>query len=156
MECVNHPGTAAAGSCRICGKALCAACMNRFNPPVCEPCLKGHNASVARRLYVDLGVTAVIFLGVAIFMTVRNPDHMQAGIIFGLMLSCAYWGWQFLNRFSVPVMLASGAGLLAYMGLKFFLAVCFGFVVAPWQIFKRIKEINAINTVKRQIEQGKA
>lgn len=44
MECINHPGMAAAGSCQICGKALCASCMNRFNPPLCESCLLSHNS----------------------------------------------------------------------------------------------------------------
>lgn len=156
MECINHPGINAAGTCQMCGKALCAACMNRFNPPVCETCLANHNAGVARRLYMDIGITAVLFFGVIIAMFVNNPARLEAGIIFGLMLSCAYWGWQFLSRVPVPVVFTSGIGLITYLLVKFMLAVCFGFVVAPWQIFKRIKEINAINTLKKHIEQGKA
>jgi hypothetical protein len=156
MECINHPGTPAAGSCQLCGKALCAACMNRFSPPLCQPCLIGHNASVARRLYIDLGITAVIFFGMLIVMLVRNPAQIHAAIIFGLMFSCAYWGWQFLSRFSVPVFFTSGLGLITYLFIKFTLSVFIGFIVAPWQIFRRIKEIAAINSLKKRIEQGKA
>ncbi|MCB6542101.1 hypothetical protein LI168_07790 [Desulfovibrio desulfuricans] len=89
-------------------------------------------------------------------MFVNNPARLEAGIIFGLMLSCAYWSWQFLSRVPVPVVFTSGIGLITYLLIKFIRAVCFGFVVAPWQIFKRIKEIRAINSLKKRIEQGKA
>lgn len=155
MECVNHPGTAAAGTCTLCGKALCASCMNRFLPPACESCLTSHNAAVARRLYLEISVTIVIFLGVFAFVTFRNPAHWQAGIMFGLMFSCAYWGWQFMNRFAVPVVLTSGIGLFVYLFVKFAISVCLGFIVTPWQIFKRVKELASINALKQQLAQGK-
>lgn len=154
MECINHPGTAAAGTCQFCGKALCPDCINRFNPPLCEPCLLSHNAGVARRLYIDLAVTAVIFLGVTIAIAMSAPTNKSGATMLGLMAAGAYWGWQFLNRFSVPVLFTSGFGLTMYVLIKFTLAICTGFIVAPWQIFKRIKEINAINRLKKEIHSG--
>ena len=156
MECINHSGTAAAGTCQLCGKALCPNCLSRFSPPLCEPCLHTHNASVARRLWMDIGITTVIFLGVMIITTVRNPAHWQAGLIFGLIASCTYWGWQFLGRFSVPVVFTSGMGLITYLLVKFLLAMCFGLLATPWQIFKRAKELTAINALKKKIAQGRA
>ena len=72
------------------------------------------------------------------------------------MLAGAYWGWQFLNKIPMPVVMTTGPGLIAYFMLKFALSVLAGFIVAPWQIFKRIKEISVIKTLKKEIEAGQA
>ena len=156
MECINHPGTPAAGTCQMCGKALCASCMNRFDPPVCEPCLIAHNRALARRLYLDLAVTAIIFAGVAAFVAFNVQINREGGIIVGLMLAGAYWGWQFLSKIPMPFILTSGAGLIFYFFLKFSLAVLAGFIIAPWQIFKRVKEIRAISKLEKEIKAGQA
>lgn len=154
MECTNHPGAAASGTCQICGRALCGDCLNRFSPPACEPCLHEHNSGVARRLLVDIGITTVIFFGVMIAMAARSGD-LKSGFLLGLIISCAYWGWQFIGRFPVPIVFTTGAGLATYLFIKILLAMCFGFLVAPWQIFKRVKELVSINTLKKQIAEGK-
>lgn len=156
MECINHPGTTAAGTCQMCGKALCADCMNRFSPPLCASCLLSHNASVARRLYVDLAVTAIIFVGVALFVAYNVQTNRAGGIVVGLMLAGAYWGWQFLSRIPMPVIFTTGFGLIMYLAIKFSLSVLAGFIVAPWQIFRRIREISAINKLKNEVATGKA
>lgn len=156
MECINHPGTMAAGSCQICGKALCAPCMNRFTPPLCEPCLLSHNAAVARKLYVDLAVTAIIFIGVAALVAYNAQTNKSGGILVGLMLAGAYWGWQFLSRVPMPVVLTSGVGFIMYVTIKLILSILVGFIVAPWQIFKRVKEIHAITTLKKEVDAGRA
>ena len=40
MDCLNHPGVAAAAYCQNCGKALCAACIRQApgGQILCEPC----------------------------------------------------------------------------------------------------------------------
>ncbi len=156
MECINHPGTPAAGTCQMCGKALCGPCMNRFDPPVCEPCLTSHNASVARRLYLDLAITAVIFVGVAAYVAFHVQTNRGGGVIVGLMLAGAHWGGQFIRSLALPVVLTTGTGLIFFMLLKFFLSVLAGFIIAPWQIFKRVKEIRAISKLKQEIKSGQA
>lgn len=155
MECINHAGVPAAGSCQLCGKALCPDCLNRFQPPLCEPCLLAHNSGVARRLYIDLAVTAAISIGVTICISMNTPN-IKTSIMLGLMAAGAYWGWQFLNRFPVPIVFTTGFGLMTYLLIKVMLSICAGFIVAPWQIFRRIKEIRSINTLKQQIKQGTA
>lgn len=156
MECVNHPGISAAGSCQICGKALCADCMNRFNPPLCEPCLLSHNAGIAKRLIFDIGLTVGLFLVVVITLTVKNPAYFQGSLVWGVMLSCAYWGWLFLSRAPVPIVFTSAAGLGAYFCIKVVLSIFIGFIAAPIQIFRRAKSLYSIRALKQQIEQGKA
>lgn len=110
MECINHAGTPAAGTCAFCGKALCPECLGRFNPPSCETCLIAHNDSIARQLYVGLAITVIIFVGITIWFEQYNPGRWLDGAFFGLFLSGAYWGWLFLNRFSVPILFTSGFG----------------------------------------------
>ena len=156
MECINHPGTPTAGTYQMCGKALCASCMNRFNPPHCEACLHAHNGSVARRLYLDLAVTGVIIVGAIVFVALNAQSNKAGGLIVGLMLAGAYWGWQFLSKIPMPVILMSGPGFIAYMLLKFSLSVLAGFAIAPWEIFKRVKELRAISTLKSEIKAGQA
>lgn len=156
MECINHPGAIAAGSCQLCGKALCADCMNRFSPSLCEPCLLSHNSRIAKRLIFDIGITAALFLVVVIAMTIKNPAYFRMGVTLGVMLSCAYWGWQFLSRAPIPVVFTSAQGLGIYFCIKVLLSIFAGFIIAPIQIFKRAKTLYSIRALKQKIEQGKA
>lgn len=153
MNCINHPEQVAAGTCNKCGKALCAECMNRFSFPLCEPCLLAHNDQLAKKLYFDIGLTCVLFLGVGLIAVSRPTGNIEAAIIFGLIASSTYWGWQFLSLFSVSIFFTSGFGVISYIVIKAILSMLFGFLVAPWQLFKRVKEIKNIREIKRNIEQ---
>ena len=156
MECINHSGVAAAGACQRCGKALCADCMRRFDPPLCEDCLLTHNASVARSLYVDLAVTVLVFAGVAVGLGYMTEQWGQGNIVIGLFMAGAYWGWQFLNTIPTPVFFMSGFGLIVYLTIKLCLAMTAGLLVAPWQIFKRIRTLTAIAALKKKVQRGEA
>ncbi|GKG93903.1 hypothetical protein CE91St38_19110 [Desulfovibrionaceae bacterium] len=112
--------------------------------------------AIMRRLYLDLAITATIFVGVAAYVAFNVQTNRAGGIIVGLMLAGAYWGWQFISSLPLPVFLTTGAGLIFYMLLKFFLSVLAGFIIAPWQIFKRIREIRAISKLKQEINNGQA
>ena len=45
---------------------------------------------------------------------------------------------------------------MSTLGIKLFISIMAGFIVAPLQIFKRIREINAIKTLERDVTAGKA
>lgn len=156
MECINHPGTSAVGKCQLCGKALCADCMNRFQPALCEECLLSHNAEIARRLLLDVGITVGLFSIVVIALVIKNPAYFHMGVRLGIMLSCAYWGWQFLSRAPIPVVFTSAQGLGIYFCIKVLLSIFVGFIAAPVQIFRRAKTLYSIRTLKQKIEQGRA
>lgn len=156
MECINHPGTTATGSCQACGKALCAGCMNRFSPSLCESCLLSHNSGIAKRLVFDIALTVGLFGLVVGFAITRGSAYLHAGILWGLIVSCAYWGWLFLSRAPVPMVFTSAKGLGAYFCIKLVLSIFIGFIVAPIQIFRRIRSLYSIRALKRQIEQGEA
>ncbi|OXS28059.1 MAG: hypothetical protein BCS36_01655 [Desulfovibrio sp. MES5] len=71
------------------------------------------------------------------------------------MLAGAYWGRQFINSLPLPVFLTTGADLIVYLFLKLCLSVLAEFIIAPWQIFKRTKEILAISKLENEIKVGR-
>ena len=158
MECFNHPGEAAVGTCQKCGKALCQACFGRFNPPLCEPCLIAHNDSVASSLWVDLVITIVIFCAVSAFAIYNLEDQKHTGLIFGLVAAGAYWGYQFMG--SIPmvktILLGGRSAYLFALVFQLVFAILLGFIVMPWQIFKRVKEIVTIKKLKKMVMAGEA
>lgn len=156
MECINHPGTAAAGTCQICGKGLCAQCVSRFSPPLCEACLLRHNRGVAVRLSIDLAITAAIIVGVGIVIYFQATTNRWGGFTVGIMLAAAYWGWQFLNRLPTPVFFLSGAGWIFYLLVKLMISVLAGVIIGPWEIFRRIKELHEIRSLEQAVRNGKA
>ncbi len=155
MECFNHPGSSAAGTCQQCGKALCVECLKRFEPPMCEPCFIKNNDGVTRRLYCGLAVTAIIFIAVTVFCFQASPNK-SGGVFTGFVAACAYWGWQFLGRFSVPVLFTSGFGLITYFIFKAVLAMLIGIIAMPVQIFKAVRDIRLMNQYKALLAQEKA
>lgn len=158
MECINHPGTAAAGTCRQCGAALCASCFRRFEPPLCEPCLLAHNASVARGLYLAIGLTAAVFLITTVVVAYHVPTNKHMSWVPGLQIAGLYWGWRFLDRLRPEgTIVIRSIGLHYFIiFLKLFAVLLVGFLVMPWEIFKRVRELRAINALKRNIQAGKA
>ena len=56
----------------------------------------------------------------------------------------------------MPVILTAGVKLIFYFLIKFTLSVLAGFIIAPWQIFKRIKEIRAISKLELEVKAGQA
>ncbi len=56
----------------------------------------------------------------------------------------------------MPLVLTSGMGFVMYLGIKLVLSIVAGFIIAPWQIFKRIRGINAISILKKEVKIGQA
>lgn len=156
MECINHPSVVAAGTCQLCGKALCSDCLNRFTSPLCEPCLLQHNAGIGRKLLVDIGITVVIFAAVLGLLLYRNPTYIQAAFFYGVTAACTYWGWLFLSQRPIPLVFTSFAGLGLFYCVKFVISMFIGIIVTPIQLFRRIWSLYSITALKRKIEQGKA
>ena len=143
MECFNHPGTQAAGTCSKCGKGLCASCIERFGSPICEQCLRAECAALKIKYCVELSITAIIFVGILVLFLFFESKNIEAGLFFAFFVTAAYWGRSaFVDPKNVK-MDAPGYGLGKI--LQLFIAVIFGFIIMPFAIFKRIKEIIKIN-----------
>ena len=172
MECINHPGTAAAGTCKDCGKALCASCVNRFSSPICMACLIQHNRRISRHLYAGIVMTIVVFFAIFFAMAwigTRGTSDIESieyttlviyGLTYGLMGSCIYWGWKFLGPIPIFVYFMggryTGIVLLAVGLVRLVMALFIGVFVAPWQIYKGIKTIRENAQLEKNIASGNA
>ena len=155
MECINHPGKMAAGTCQVCGKGLCAECANRFSPTVCETCLLENNNSVARRLIFDVALTLIIFVGVSIWIAMSVETHKSHSVIPALFIAGGLWGWQLINRLPLPILIVSLPVLGMMYVFKAVFALIIGIFAMPIMLFLRIRDILKINTLKKNILAGK-
>ncbi len=151
MECAHHAGRQAVATCNRCGKGLCSECAERFDPPLCVACLLTHNRGVAIRLAAELAITAFIGVGITVFVGSRAGGTWESGLFLGTIATCAYWGWQFVGCLSSPLAYSSSSAYFGYTITKFIFALCFGLIVTPWQIFKRVKEIYRIKKLEKSI-----
>lgn len=143
MECFNHPGTQAAGTCSQCGKGLCASCIEQLGSPICKQCLITEFSALKRKYCVELSITAIIFFGVLVLFLFSESKNLEAGLFFAIFVTAAYWG---RSAFADPQNVKMSASVYGFGKiLQLFIAVIFGVVIMPFAIFKRIKEIIEIN-----------
>lgn len=154
MECINHQGVQAAGTCSSCSKGLCSQCVSRFEPPLCEPCLVKRNNAVERRCYTELGITAAIFIVAIVWYLFSNNTKIDAFIFFAIVITCAYWG---RGAFNAPSNIAVDMKTHGFFSLiRLVVAIVFGLFIAPFAIYKRIREIQKIRQLREDIASGRA
>ena len=85
------------------------------------------------------------------FVGSRAGGTWESGLFLGTIATCAYWGWQFVGGLSSPLAYTSSSAYFGYTITKFIFALCFGLIVTPWQIFKRVKEIYRIKKLEKSI-----
>ena len=150
MKCADHAYQDAVAQCGDCLKGLCSDCASVFTPPVCCGCATTHNQSVARSLYMALGLMAVLFIGAAIVLLPRAP--FGTALLYSLMAGFFPAGWSFLGRYLPPSgsylsPLARWLNLAAHAGL----AASLGFILGPIQLYKAWKEFNTIKSTKEML-----
>lgn len=159
MKCFNHTDMDATATCKNCNKGLCVECSSRFNTMLCEPCLIEHNKSVARNMYIGLATTVLIFFGfMYVFGSIQGSSGEPLGyskaILPSLLLAFTFWGWKFLSDYSPRLTMGTGNVWIMYFFIKLLMACFIGLIVAPYQIFKMLKELNTVNKTKKQIIRG--
>lgn len=98
--------------------------------------IKQFLASTLGRIVLTI-VAAVVIYG--IFLIVANMDSFVGALI--ILAVCAYFGWKVLN-FITPnffLILPIGGWIIYYI-IKGVIAFFIGFIVAPFQIGKRISD----------------
>jgi len=155
MECINHAGKAAAGTCQSCGKGLCAECADRFSLTFCENCLLQHNTSIVQRLIFEVALTVIIFAGISIWLGMNLEGNKSASIVPALMAAGVWWGWQLINKIPMPLIIVP----LPVMGMlylfKLILAIVVGIFAMPIMLFLRIRDIIKISKLKKDVLAGK-
>ena len=156
MECINHAGKMASGTCQSCGKALCTECANRFSPPLCEGCLLKNNNNVTTKLISDVALTIIVGVAIAILVVMKKDTSISMGLFIGFYVAGGWWGWQLLNRVPTPIIIMPIPIAFFYYGFKASLSMGIGVFVMPVVMLFRIIKIYQINKLKREVLTGKA
>lgn len=63
MNCYNHPGTQAVGTCTVCGKAICQECaVDVSNRLMCQQCLSSGKATTLTQSVKPTNTLAILSL----------------------------------------------------------------------------------------------
>ncbi len=62
MECCQHKGEPAVGTCVDCGEGLCAYCLKRWHPALCDECARKRSNRAAQPEWGQVKLS--LFLGV--------------------------------------------------------------------------------------------
>ncbi len=161
MECAFHPGAPAAGQCTVCRKFLCACCVNRFQPPMCQSCLTAHNRSVELGIYLKLIVSAAAFMAIALLISSQVRERPEIKYSPGFIVFISYyivslfWGMKFVDRwrYNGPTTVN-----LFYLGglLRFFLGALIGPLVTPVALGQMVLELRSIRRTKAALKPGEA
>jgi len=152
MECAFHTGKAAAGFCSICNKALCGPCVNRFNPPTCESCVKTRSKKRIRQIRSGLILSAIsfilffIFFKFAIELMAKDMGDVKAPfyapIMFAYALVSLYWGYKFTeSRGSANGLIVTVDLLFIGKFIRLLIGAVIGPYVTPWVIYKMFAEL---------------
>lgn len=148
MKCVNHNNVDAVATCNTCGAGLCPTCASMYKPAVCTSC---YDDSVANRIgelkasLIKDGIFAVIALLVGLFlMWIGGISYAES---WGFILFFAWipFGWNFLNKITPNIFLILPmVGWVIYFVCKALLSMIVGIFVAPYVIWKKVKEIKQL------------
>jgi hypothetical protein len=140
MNCYQHPDSVSVATC-ACGRAMCAPCAAKRQPPMCDPC---HAASVAERIasvQKRLAINAVFslaYLVLGVGHLFGALDHSKSPIIGIAYIVAGIWGFIGFRWLLDGLMRVTGlaifAGLQSWLWAYFIgSAVCSfaGFVVLP-------------------------
>lgn len=148
MKCAYHNDKDAVATCNICGKTLCSACASVINPPQCIGCYREGLVSrmyAARRALITdilLGIAVAIFLPVLMSWLGDNNTY---GLVVRLLFFGAPFGWRFFNKITPNIFLFMPIiGWVIYFCIKFGLSMTAGIFVAPYTIWKEIKEVKQV------------
>lgn len=153
MECINHRGVPAVGTCNVCGKGLCAECASRFETPLCESCLLKHNSSIETNCYIKLGITLLMFVGAGIWWAFSDEGNFDAYIFFAVIGVLVYWGKDVVSGPTGVVMDLKTYGIFSVF--KFIFTLIAGLFLAPIGIFRCIREIVTVRRTQKDILSGK-
>lgn len=153
MNCFHHPDSPAVAMCPGCDRGVCHPCATRFAPALCESCVVSNNRRVAGRCIVRLAITFLLVAAPLALAVFQDDLGLLPALGVAGVLVAVYWGWTFLSerspRDSVVVM--APVVLLVFIAVRFIAACAIGLFVAPWGIFKSIRELVTIKRTGHDI-----
>ena len=148
MKCAYHNNVDAVATCKTCGVGLCSTCARTISPPQCISCYRDNLVNRKKEVKNSL-VKEAVFAAMAlvvglIFMT---RGGVPLGEIWGSVLLCAGipMGWNFLNKITPNIFLfLPWIGWLIYFAAKALLSMMVGIFVAPYVVWKKIREMKQL------------
>lgn len=141
MECYKHGGISAVAECHHCGKGLCAECADRFSLMLCESCLLANNELAKRRVIISFAVS-VIFAAFGVYAGGSSASGFGGTLGYAYLGFSVPWGYSFFGKF-IPA---------PYF--KAVLALFLGWAIAPFSVYRNIKELRTIQAAKQDIHSG--
>lgn len=129
-------------------------CADRFEKPLCAPCLVSYNGNIAKQLYYGLALTVAILITVTYLVHTQGALSVGQSLLMGALAAGTYWGWRFLSDHAPRLTMGSMLVWILYLSLKFIAAYFIGLLVGPYQVFKMMRELNRIQGVKRRLAGG--
>lgn len=139
MDCYKHQGMSVVAQCHNCGKGMCSECSERFTVMLCEKCLLENNEQAKRKVIVSF-VISIIFAVIGVYVGVHSGASGVVGAIGYCYLGLSVpWGYSFVGKFiTAPY-------------FKAVLALFLGWAIAPFSIYRNIKELTVIRATKQEI-----
>lgn len=153
MKCATHIDVDAVATCGSCNRGLCKACTDRFDRPFCEACVVAVNKSIANQLYLGLAITISVLIASFYMSRILLQATFLDSILSSVAFAGLYWGWRFLSDHAPRLEMASILVWVFYLYVKLMLACLIGFFVAPYQIFKMVRELKTIRELERQLSE---
>lgn len=160
MKCFYHYEKDAVATCSNCGVGLCPDCIFNYNPPLCNRCyldeIKLAKKEILKRFAFSLLIIIIVHFYIFPFSSDGNtvPEINEYGIkLIFLKFYMRYtfasipWGMDLLNQWLPKVKVRMNLlVLLIWFSIKLNLSLFIGIFVAPFKIYKDIK--NYINYSK--------
>ncbi len=142
MKCYRHYERDAVSSCSHCGKGICSDCYNEYGINLCESCILTQVDFNKKTMIKNSLIMLVLFF--------IGFNGSEGNLLFAIGFAGVPWGWSILTNITPSMFLfMSGFGWIMYFLLKLAISCFIGVFVAPYQIYKVVKEIKAGNKIKQ-------
>lgn len=159
MKCYNHPAKDAIAQCGECGKGVCEECAKKWDPPICDDCLRNNinaefdSINSELKLYIILAIVGAV-VGVFVSSSGSRGEEGRLIMIFlgagwiALCLPVYAAGWKWMNHLTDRVALfGTPAFWLIYLFIKLMFSAAVGMFALPYRLYyinKRKKELNSL------------
>ena len=156
MNCYRHHEASAVAQCQHCSTGLCPVCSSRFTLQLCQNCLLANNQRYKASLIKNSIIMSVVFFATFwIYYQLGQGTDLFRAFLYSLFWACAPWGWSALNRLTPQMFLFLPViGWLIYFFVKFWISAIIGVFMAPFQVFKYIRDTKMMEEVKEGIRSG--
>jgi len=155
MNCSAHGAVPAVASCGACGRGLCGACADDYEPPTCAGCAakaaRGERAILKRQLAMSVVLLAA---GAAFGQTaaatpgVQPPSPTWLAIVgMAYLFAGTPYGWRSLSsgtsRLSRLFLRLPVMGRVFYFAYKLSASAMVGAVVMPFKVWAAVRTLRA-------------